>query len=157
MALYKHVPSLEKLRHLVAQEIFQRWEIPRVSPDAPLTLEDYLWLFTESVIEFVKSNPGVTPYAIRRLTATPAMLNKIVDHQVHIAQAYQLSMEQSRWLLATLAFHGMAVADTIYTVAGRAPLKNVDRTFEEAEMEIEMRQGMRALIAGVLATLPNGA
>lgn len=28
-ALYKHVESIEELKHLVAEEIFSRWQIPQ--------------------------------------------------------------------------------------------------------------------------------
>ncbi len=49
------------------------------------------------------------------------MLDKIVGHQRHIAQAYGISMEHARWLLTTVAFHCLAVADTVYSVAEREP------------------------------------
>ncbi|OYD52982.1 hypothetical protein CGK74_15255 [Thauera propionica] len=50
---------------------------------------------------------------IRRLAATQPMLDKIVGHQRYIAQAYGISMEHARWLLTTVAFHCLAVADTV--------------------------------------------
>lgn len=153
MALYKHVASLEALKHLVAEEMFHRWEIPQATGDASEPLKDYLLRFAAAVQVFVKAHPGVTPYVIRRLAATPAMIDKIAGHQRHIAQAYGLPLEQSRWLLATLAFHGMAVADTVYSVAGREPVVDADRAAEETEMELEFAQGMQALVVGVLALL----
>lgn len=151
MALYKHVPSLEELKHLVAEEIFSRWQIPR--SDGSDELRAYLSLFSASVLQFVKAHPGVTPYVIRRLAATPSMLEKISEHQRHIAEVYGLTLEQSRWLLATVAFHGMAVADTVYSVAGREPRVAGERSAEEAEMELELDEGMQALIVGALAML----
>lgn len=157
MALYKHVPSLDELKHLVAEEIFSRWQIPQAADSRPAPLKDYLQLFAASVQGFVKRHPGVTPYVIRRLAATPAMLDKIAGHQRHIAQAYGISLEQSRWLLATVAFHGMAVADTVYSVAGREPAVDADRAAEESEMELEFAQGMQALIIGALTMLEDGA
>lgn len=153
MALYKHVPSLEELKHLIAEEIFSRWQIPQATGNGRGQLKDYLLLFAASVRDFVKAHPGVTPYVIRRLAATQSMLDKIAGHQRHIAQAYGMSMEQARWLLATVAFHGMAVADTVYSVAGREPVVDADRAMEEAEMEEELGQGMQALIIGALAML----
>lgn len=156
MALYKHVPSLDALKHLVAEEIFSRWQIPQAGSNGCSDLKDYLLVFATSVRDFVKAHPGVTPYAIRRLAATQSMLDKISGHQCHIALAYGVSMEQSRWLLATIAFHGMAVADTVYTVAGREPVVSADRDAEEAEMEAELMQGMRALIVGALTLLEQG-
>lgn len=156
-ALYKHVPSLEELKRLVAEEIFSRWQIPQAGGKGRGGLKEYLFLFASSVRDFVKAHPGVTPYAIRRLAATQSVLDKIAGHQRHVAQAYGMSMEQARWLLATVAFHGMAVADTVYSVAGREPVVNADRTVEEAEMEGELAQGMQALIIGALAMLEKGA
>lgn len=156
MALYKHVPSLEELKHLVAEEIFNRWQIPLPSDGTRDGLREYLTVFSASVREFVKAYPGVTPYVIRRLAATQSMLAKIDGHQRHIAQAYGITKEQARWLLATVAFHCLAVADTVYSVAGREPAVDADRAVEEAEMEAELDQGIRALIVGALAMLEDG-
>lgn len=153
MALYKHVPSLGELKRLVAEEIFARWQIPQASGDGRTALKDYLMVFTASVREFVRQFPGATPYVIRRLAATQPMLDKIVGHQRHIAQAYGLTQDQARWLLATVTFNCLAVADTVYSVAGREPVVDADRGMEEAEMEEELNQGMQALITGALVML----
>nr|WP_315249764.1 TetR/AcrR family transcriptional regulator [uncultured Duganella sp.] len=157
MALYKHVASIEELKHMVAEELFARWQIPRAPDGGGEGLMAYLLVFSASVREFVKSHPGLTPYVIRRLAATGPMLAKISEHQQHIAGAYGITLEQSRWLLATVAFHCMAVSDTVYTVAGREPLLEADRALEEAEMEEELSQGMRALIVGALTMLAEKA
>ena len=156
MALYKHVPSLEELKRLVAEEIFSRWQIPQACSNERGELKQYLTLFAASVRDFVKAHPGVTPYVIRRLAATPSMLAKITEQQRHIADAYGISREQSRILLATVAFHGMAVADTVYSVAGLEPVVDAERAAEESEMEGELDQGMQALIIGLLAMLEDG-
>ncbi|MDH0645382.1 TetR/AcrR family transcriptional regulator [Pseudomonas sp. GD03858] len=153
MALYKHVPNIEALKCLVAEEVFQRWQIPQACADSAQDLQAYLMGFAASVQAFVKAHPGLTPYVIRRLAATQAMIDKINDHQAHIAQAYGLSLEQSRWLLSTVAFHGFAVADSVYSVSAREPLLDVDRAGEESEMEQELSEGMRALIVGALVLL----
>jgi len=113
----------------------------------------YLTGFTTPAREFVKAHPGLTPFVIRRLAATQPMIAKIDGHQSHIAQAYGISKAHARWLLATVAFHCIAVADTVYSVAGREPLEGADRAAEEAEMEVELIQGMNALIVGALAML----
>lgn len=157
MALYKHVPSLEELKRLVAEEIFKRWRIPQACSNDRAELRDYLTMFATSVREFVKAHPGVTPFVIRRLAATPSMLAKIDGHQRHIADAYGISKEQSRILLATVAFHGLAVADTVYSVAGLEPVVDAARAAEESEMEVELDQGMQALIIGLMAMLDDGA
>lgn len=157
MALYKHVPSLDELKRLVAEEIFTRWQIPQACSNDRADLKDYLTVFATSVREFVKAHPGVTPFVIRRLAATPSMLAKIDGHQRHIADAYGISKEQSRVLLATVAFHGLAVADTVYSVAGLEPVVDAARAAEESEMEVELDQGMQALIIGLMAMLDEGS
>ena len=152
MALYKHVANLEALKNLVAEEIFTRWQIPRVDADQRGELKEYLTVFATSVRVFVKAHPGLTPYVIRRLAATQPMLAKIDEHQSHIAQVYGIAKEQARWLLATVAFHGIAVADTVYSVTGQ-PVEEAQRLAEEAEMEAELDRGMRALIVGALVLM----
>lgn len=157
MALYKHVPSLDELKRLVAEEIFSRWQIPLANGKEHLGLKNYLILFTTSVREFVKAHPGLTPYVIRRMAATQPMIEKIEGHQTHVAHAFSISKEHARWLLATVAFHCIAVADTVYSVAGREPLVEADRAAEESEMEAELNLGMHALIVGSLAMLEGDA
>ena len=152
MALYKHVANLEALKNLVAEEIFTRWQIPRVDAGQRGELKEYLTLFATSVRLFVKAHPGLTPYVIRRLAATQPMLAKIDDHQSHIAQVYGITKAQARWLLATVAFHGIAVADTVYSVTGQ-PAEQAQRLAEEIEMEAELDRGMRALIVGALTLM----
>jgi len=156
MALYKHVANLEALKSMVAEEIFARWQIPQAFEAGTQGLKDYLVLFATSVREFVKAHPGLTPYVIRRLAATEPMIAKIVEHQLHIAQAYGISAEQARWLLSTVAFHGFAGADTVYSVTAREPLLEADAAAEVAEMEVELVQGMYALIVGTLAVMEKG-
>jgi len=153
MALYKHVPNLEALRHLIAEEIFHRWELPQASAPQHIGLEEYLLAFTASARQFVKAHPGVTPFVIRRLAATPAMLEKIDKHQAHIAQAYGITKEQSRWLLATVTFSCISAADTVYSAARLEPLAGSDFVQEEAEMEAELVEGIHALIVGALQML----
>ena len=152
MALYKHVANLEALKSMVAEEIFTRWQIPQAEADQYSGLKDYMLVFATSVRVFVKAHPGLTPYVIRRLAATQPMLAKIDEHQSHIAQVYGITKAQARWLLATVAFHGIAVADTVYSVTGQ-PVEEAQRLAEEIEMEAELDRGMRALIVGALVLM----
>ncbi|AOA58099.1 TetR/AcrR family transcriptional regulator [Acinetobacter larvae] len=160
MALYKHVPSLEVLKYLVAEEIFKRWQIPvpeaKTADAAALAgLKEYLLDFTASLRELVKNNPGLTPYLLRRVASTQSMINKIRQHHQEVSERYQLPIDQARWISATIAFHCIAVADTVYSVAGRDPISEVDRAAEEAEMESEFAQSMQALIVGALTLLES--
>ncbi|MCC4264463.1 TetR/AcrR family transcriptional regulator [Oceanimonas baumannii] len=153
MALYKHVASLEALRHLVAEEIFHRWQLP--SPPGPggKELQQYLLHFTDEVSIFVKNHPGLAPYLIRRSAATAPMLAKIDAHHNAVAATYGLSKTQTRWLLATITFHCIAVTDAVYSVAGQPGISDTDSQIDEAEMAAELAEGMRALIVGALALL----
>ncbi|QNN59052.1 TetR/AcrR family transcriptional regulator [Diaphorobacter ruginosibacter] len=153
MALYKHVPSLAELKHLVAEEIFSRWEFTPPMGKGRARLEEYLVEFTASVREFVRVHPGVTPYVIRRLVATPAMLEKIDAHQGKVARAYGLSKDEARWLVATVAFHGFAAADSVYAAARQELVMESDFAAEVAEMEAEFDMGMRMMITGALSRL----
>ncbi|MNW02556.1 hypothetical protein D3C71_1983640 [compost metagenome] len=56
-----------------------------------------------------------------------------------------------------MAFHGLAAADTVYSVAGQEPAVDAARAAEESEMEVELDQGMQALIIGLLAMLEEDA
>jgi len=165
MALYKRVPGLAALKHMVAEEIFQRWQIPPADKAAYADLQDYLRAFVASLRDMVKANPGLTPYLLRRTATTAPMLAKINAHHRGIAQAWGIAQDKARWLAATIAFHGIAVADTIYSFAGRAPELATQDTkgqtatanAEEAELEQEFTQGMDALILGALACIQDAA
>lgn len=78
---------------------------------------------------------------------------KIDKHQAHIAQAYGITKEQSRWLLATVTFSCISAADTVYSAARLEPLAGSDFVQEEAEMEAELVEGIHALIVGALKML----
>lgn len=143
VALYKHVAHLAALKLLVAEEIFARWELPAPGADE---LQNYLLRFSASLRALVKSHPGLAPYLLRRKATTPAMLARIDAHQAQVAHAYQLPKQRARWLLSTVAFHCVALADTVYAPAGEAWEDEDDQAIE-AEFDL----GMRALVIGVLA------
>lgn len=157
MALYKHVASLEALRILIAEEIFHRWEIPQAGGDSCADLKGYLLRFAASIQAFVKAHPGVTPYIIRRSVATESMLAKIIEHQKHIALACGISQDNARWLLATVAFHCFAAADTVYSASNIEPLPGVDQAAQTAEMEAELAQGVHALVVGAVTMLATSS
>lgn len=79
------------------------------------------------------------------------MLDKIVGHQRHIAQAYGISMEHARWLLTTVSATARQWNATVYSVAEREPVVDADRATEEAEMEAELN---RACTHSLLACWP---
>lgn len=159
MALYKHVANLGALKQLIAEEVFSRWAIPPACTRQHPTLAHYLQAFTESANQFVRTHPGLSPYLLRRSAATPPMIASIAEHQRAAAEVYGISTEQARWLLSTVAFHCIAVADTVYSAAqGSEEEDEAARTArlqDAAEMEAEFQQGMQALIVGTLAILQN--
>lgn len=143
VALYKHVAHLAALKLLVAEEIFVRWELPDTGNE---DLQNYLLRFSASLRGLVRLHPGLAPYLLRRKATTPAMLARIDAHQEQVARAYQLPKERARWLLSTVAFHCVALADTVYAPAGDAWEED-----DDAAIEAEFDLGMRALIVGTLA------
>jgi len=146
VALYKHVAHLAALKLLVAEEIFVRWELPDSGNE---DLQNYLLRFSASLRQLVKLHPGLAPYLLRRKATTPAMLARIDAHQEQVAHAYALPKARARWLLSTVAFHCVALADTVYAPAGDAWEEE-----DDAAIEAEFDLGMRALVVGVLAMRP---
>lgn len=142
MALYKHVPNLDALKLLVAEEGFGRWVIPETRG---MDLQDYLLAFHISLRELVGACPGLARYLFRRATTTPAMMAKIADHHSSIAETYGLPRETAAWLLSTVAFHCIALADTVYAADNEGGLGG-------DAMEASFTISMRALIVGALAT-----
>jgi|GEM_PF-126623 len=142
MALYKHVPSLDALKQLVAEAIFTRWEFLPPSGDIPLA--DYLGEFVVSLRALVKAHPGLPAQLMRPSAASKRMLEKIDAHHRAVARAFNLPKAQARWLLSTIAFHCIAVADMVYhisthndsstatTTAKAAPLANASTEAETA-------------------------
>lgn len=151
MALYKHVSSLGELRQMVAAEIFERWDIPKVGNDEYADLEGYLMAFTASLRNLVRTYPGLAPYLIRRAVATPAMMAKIDAHHRDVGRAFGIPQADVRQILAMVAFHCIAVADTVYAAVDDPE----DDPESNAEMEAEFELGMRTLIAGALLRLKD--
>lgn len=153
MALYKHVPSLKELKRLVAEEIFQRWEIPKVCGKGKDDLKDHLVALVTSLQDLVKSNLGLPPYLLRRSASTPQITAKIGEHHKQVADVYGIPENRARWIVATVAFHCIAVADTIYSAAENDSGLDLGHVADEAEVEAEFSQGMNALIVGALFIL----
>ncbi len=113
MALYKRIENLAALKCLVAEEIFERWPLPETHGKGCENLEGYLAAFSESMWRLIGAHPGLAPFLLRRDTITPPMMAKIDAHQVHVANAYGISRSRSHWLLFTIAYHCVALADTV--------------------------------------------
>ncbi|CAK7076652.1 MAG: hypothetical protein KER_03495 [Kerstersia gyiorum] len=150
IALYKHVQNLEALKRLVAEEIFCRWQMPETVGPLHEPLEAYLHRFSASLRELVRRHQGLAPYLIRRSATTPTMLDKIYAHHEWFAGRYGLTRERARWLLSTIAFHCIALADTVYAVSADDDVPLLDDETEAAEIEAEFDRGMQALVIGVL-------
>ncbi len=153
MALYKHVPSLEELKRFVAAEIFARWHMPAPG-DAP-SLRDYLLAFTHSLRALAKAHPGLAPYLTRRSTATPAMTARIEEHHAQVARVFGIARAKARQTLVMVAFHCIAVADTVYATPDAPHASCEENSADSAEIEAEFETGMRALIAGALLQIES--
>lgn len=145
MGLYKHVAGLEELRQMVAEEIFLRWTFPAPSEAAGQPLDRYLMIFAESIWRLVAAHPGIAPYLVREDMITPAMMQKIVQHQEDLADERGLSFAQARWLMLTVGFHCVAVADTVMPRPDGA----------EGAIDPNHLDGIRALVQGAIAILPE--
>lgn len=146
MGLYKHVAGLEELRQMVAENIFLRWTFPAPGEAADLPLDRYLMIFAESIWRLVAVHPGIAPYLVREDMITPDMMRKIVQHQEDLADVRDLSFAQARWLLLTVGFHCVAVADTVMP----RPKGVHDDTIDPYHID-----GIRALVSGAISILPE--
>lgn len=155
MALYKHVSSLEELKRIVAAEIFNRWQIPEVGDGEYEDLESYLIAFTTSLRTLVKAHPGLASYLIRSAAATPSMMAKIDAHHCHVGRTFGIPKADTRWVLSMVAFHCIAVADTVYSTVGNSAARLPEDKADDTEIEAEFELGMHTLIAGALLRLEN--
>ncbi|MEP3114653.1 TetR/AcrR family transcriptional regulator [Nisaea sp.] len=152
MALYKHISGLEMLKQLVAEEIFLSWSLPEARDGE--SLEAFLMTFSASLWSLVAENPGIAPYLLREDMITPAMVEKINTHQLKTAETYNIDFEQSRWLLFTVAYHTVAVADTVLPVQNNEARRQQDvARKEEQRIDDEYYLGVRALIIGALSLI----
>ena len=168
VALYKHVPNLEELKRLVAAEIFERWQMPPLPQEGAEgggaegekgesgkgsgDLETYLLAFTHSLRELARAYPGLAPWLIR-----PAMTARIDEHHAQVARAFGISKEDARQTLAMVAFHCIAVADTVCATPEAPHASEQENSADRAEIEADFERGMRALIAGALLRLGRTA
>ncbi|WP_202902854.1 TetR/AcrR family transcriptional regulator [Novosphingobium resinovorum] len=147
-ALYKHVPSIEALRVLVAEEMFGSWSLPPADEE---TLEAYLLRFSQSLRDLVRSHPGLAWFLVRQKATTPAMMAKIYAHHEAVSSKYEISLDNARWLLSTIALHCIALADTVFAIVREEG--GVPDQSEPSALEIDFELGMRALIIGVMVML----
>jgi AcrR family transcriptional regulator len=152
MALYKHVSGLEALKELVAEEIFLRWALPSPLSSDELNFKIHLESLSASMWTLVSMHPGVAPYLLREDMITPAMMDKIRAHQQSAATCYGLPLEKARWALFTVAYHCVAVADTILPKSPvHEPLSSYPGT--STLIPDEYARGIDALILGILTLI----
>jgi len=159
-ALYRHFPGLDDLKQSIAQEMFLRWSLPPLSPGEGQTLEHYLLQFSACMWELVEQHAGISPYLLRADMMTPAMRAKIQAHHEAVARAFELPFAHVQWLLFTVAYHCVAVADTVLPISAPSETEinllraaGIPVTGEGYARLIRQRydQGSRALIVGALA------
>lgn len=154
VALYKYVSGLDALKTLVAEEIFLRWLLPIPLRGDRADLKAYLTPFSLSMWDLVESHAGIAPYMLRRDMITEKMMAKIAAHQRLVADAFGITMRQSTWLLFTIAYHCVAIADTVLPKsAPEAPETTSSGVPSHSAIDADHVQGVDALIIGALATL----
>lgn len=148
IALYKHVANLAALRELVAEVIFERWQAPPLEVDAGCSINDDLCAFQRSLRTLVDENPGLAPFLVSHGAKTPEMVARIQHHHAEFSRVHDLPQEQAAWLLSTVAYHAVALADTVYSrhAVADTTRRPLDREAQEAEFD----RSMQALIIGAL-------
>ena len=149
IALYKHVANLAALREQVAEAIFERWHAPPLATGKGATIEGDLFTFHRSLRTLVEQNPGLAPFLVSHGAKTPEMVERIHQHHAAFARAHDLPLEQAAWLLSTVAYHCVALADTVY--ARHETVDTSRRAYDPEQAEAEFDRGMQALIRGALA------
>ncbi|WP_273729304.1 TetR/AcrR family transcriptional regulator [Brucella gallinifaecis] len=152
MALYKHVSGLEALKELVAEEIFLRWELPKPKTGGETDLIHHLEGLSVSMWALVSAHPGVAPYLLREDMITLPMIAKIRAHQEDAAAHFSLPFDKAQWALFTVAYHCVAVADTILP----KPIAHSGSSLvnkSSALIPDEYAKGIHALIRGILTTI----
>ena len=99
MALYNHVDGLEALKKLVAETIFLEWKLPQFQ--SGIALHDYLVSLASSMWKLVETYQGIMPYLLRRDMITPAIEQKITEHQ------HNLQLLTSFHLFKRIGWHSL--------------------------------------------------
>jgi len=152
IGLYKHVANLAALRELVAEVIFERWQAPPLLTGRDAGLEPDLLAFQRSLRDLVDRNPGLAPFLALHGAKTPQMVERIQAHQRAFAAAHGLLPAQAAWLLSTVAYHCVALADTVYS--RHLAVDSGRRSYDAAEVSAEFELSMQALVRGAVAMLP---
>lgn len=147
VALYKYVANLDVLKQVVADAIFGQWRMPAPCMANTAGLADYLAEFARSLRQLVHQNPSLAGYLTRHDQKTPAMLARILDHHAQVASAYAIPTETAGWLLSTVAYHCIALADTVYACPAGF---GTGLLASDAALHEEFDLSMQALIIGAL-------
>jgi len=81
------------------------------------------------------------------------MTARIDEHHAQVARAFGISKEDARQTLAMVAFHCIAVADTVCATPEAPHASAQENSADRAEIEADFERGMRTLIAGALLRL----
>jgi len=167
-ALYRHFARLDDLKQYIAQEMFLRWPLPPVPGGEGQRLDAYLMQLSANMWELVERHPGFSPYLLRTDLLSAAMLDKVAAHHQDVAHAFRLPLAQVQWLLSTVTYHSVAVADTLLPLPTQVPRTPVEAhwlhaaglpaTPESYARLLRQRYdlGARAMIVGALAVMGEG-
>jgi len=162
-ALYRHFSRLEDLKASIAQETFLRWPLPPVKHCGGQTLETYLLQLAACMWDLVEHHAGLSSYLLRPDMMTAAMRDKIYAHHESVADTFGLPLAQVQWLLSTVTYHCVAVADTLLPLPARLPhtqggahwLRAAGIPADAWAQHLRQRydQGARAMVVGALAVV----
>lgn len=119
--IHNHVDGIDGLRRMVAEGILDSY------PEAQLDgtdLTDDLLALSRALRRFVHDNPGIGQYLANVDVSSPRWLARIDADHARFAAAHRLSPTQAAWLVSTVAEHAIALAEIVYTRAGRPARRN---------------------------------
>lgn len=93
------------------------------------------------------SDAGIAPYILREDLITPAMMQKMKEHQKGVARIFGIPFTQANWLLVMVADTVLPIKDGQKFFPHRSGMRRADWTQTQYDL------GARALIVGSLATM----
>ncbi|MFI2211197.1 TetR/AcrR family transcriptional regulator [Streptomyces sp. NPDC020141] len=163
VALYKHVPSQDALRLLVAEGILERWSPPA---DTEESAEAFLLSLAVSLRALVSGHPGIAGYLSRLQLGSRVSMARFEETHLGLVR---LGLEpwQASWMASTVAQQAIGVTSVFGSEDSRAhregvlaamaeefsvfPIKHVHA--RELGDDAVFRWTMRGLVRGCLAQL----
>ncbi|GGZ37880.1 hypothetical protein GCM10010387_34880 [Streptomyces inusitatus] len=165
VAVYRHVPSQDALRLLVAEGILERWSPPETAEES---VEGFLLALAVSLRKLVSDHPGIAGYLSRLQLGSRVSMARF--EQTHV-RLVDLGLEpwEASWMASTVAQQAIGVTavfgseesrvqreEVLATAAAEFsvfPIKHVHA--RELGDDAVFRWTMRGLVRGCLAQLAD--